>query len=332
MAAGDYPADLRADYPQRSSRGWAALTILLIKLIALIPHIFLLIFLGIAQWIVAFIAQFVVAFKGEYPAGMHEFVTGVLRWGTRVASFALSLTDKYPPFSLKPLAEYPVDIVVQRPAEPSRLYAAFTIVVQILAFIGMAVFAAWLIRNADSVSSWGSTNGSGAWNYPSSGGSGLLLRQLAALPHYIVLAFFGIAVFFIWFIVQWIILFVARFPAGLYEVTEGYMRWTTRVSAYSLGLIDRYPPFTLSPSLIERAQTAGGTGAPPPPPPPPATAAGPPPPPPPPATAAGPPPPPTVPQTPPPPAIPQTPPRPQEPPPQAPAPPESPPQQEPPRP
>lgn len=284
MALVDYPADFRSDYPPQSSRGWAALTILLIKLLALIPHVFLLVFLGIAQWIVAFIAQFVVAFKGEYPAGMHEFVTGVLRWGTRVASFALSLTDKYPPFSLKPLEDYPVDIVVRRPSEPSRLYAAFTIVVQILAFVGMAVFAAWAIRNADTLSSWGSGNGSGfQWNYPSSGGSGLLLRQLAAIPHYIVLAFFGIAVFFIWFIVQWIILFVARFPAGLYEVTEGYMRWTTRVSAYSLGLIDRYPPFSLSPSLTEKARPAptapplaarpaappppaASTGAPPPPP------------------------------------------------------------------
>jgi hypothetical protein len=260
MATGDYPADLRADYPPRSSRGWAVLTILLIKLIALIPHAIVLVFLGIAQWVVAFIAQFVVAFKGEYPAGMHEFVTGVLRWGTRVASFALSLTDKYPPFSLKPLEDYPVDIVVQRPSEPSRRYAAFTIVVQILAFIGVVWFAIWVARNADTIASWGSTDGNGGfgfqWNFPSSGGSGLLLRQLAAIPHYIVLVFLGIAAFFIWFVVQWIILFVARFPAGLYEVMEGYMRWTTRVNAYALGLIDRYPPFTLNPSLTAQAPPA----------------------------------------------------------------------------
>jgi len=84
-----YPADVRADYPERSSRLWAVLTIFWIKLFAIIPHGIILIFLGIAQWIVAFIAQFVVAFKGEYPAGMHEFVTGVLRWQTRVAAFIL---------------------------------------------------------------------------------------------------------------------------------------------------------------------------------------------------------------------------------------------------
>ena len=71
-----------------------------------------------------------------------------------------------------------------------------------------------------------------------------------------MLVFLGIAAFFIWFVVQWVILFVARFPAGLYEVMEGYMRWTTRVNAYALGLIDRYPPFTLSPSLTAQAPPA----------------------------------------------------------------------------
>jgi hypothetical protein len=259
MATGDYPADLRADYPPRSSRGWAALTILLIKLIALIPHAIILVVLGIAQWVVAFIAQFAVAFKGEYPAGMHEFATGVLRWSTRVAAFAFSLTDRYPPFTLQPRDDYPIDVVVQRPTAPSRVYAAFTVVVQILFFVGVASLVVWVVRNADTISSWGSTDGAGSysyqWNFPS-GGSGLVLRQLAALPHYIVLAFLGIAAFFIWFVVQWIILFVARFPAGLYEVMEGYLRWTTRVNAYALGLIDRYPPFTLSPSLTAPAPPA----------------------------------------------------------------------------
>jgi hypothetical protein len=321
MASADYPADFRADYPPQSSRGWAALTILLIKLLTLIPHVFLLVFLGIAQWVVAFIAQFAVAFKGEYPPGMHEFVTGVLRWGTRVASFALSLTDKYPPFTMKPMDDYPVDIVVQRPSAPSRTYAAFTIVVQILAFIGAAWFAIWVIRNADTLASWGS-DGSGSYTFQwnlSSGGSGLLLRQLAAIPHYIVLAFIGIAAFFIWFVVQWIILFVARYPAGLYEVTEGYMRWTTRVSAYALGLVDNYPPFTLSPSLLAKAPPAAPQPAAPAPgswpsAPPPSSATGAPPPPPPVAPQSAPPEP-TESLNPPPPQAPQTPVQPQEPPP-----------------
>ena len=84
-----------------------------------------------------------------------------------------------------------------------------------------------MISNVDTFTSWGSDgtgNSTFQWNF-SSGGSGLPLRQLAAIPHFIVLAFIGIAAFFIWFVVQWVILFVARYPAGLHEGSEGYMRW-----------------------------------------------------------------------------------------------------------
>ena len=248
MSRGDYPVDVRADYPERSSRGWAALTILWIKALALIPHLFILVFLSIAQWVVAFIAQFVVAFKGEYPAGMHTFVTGVLRWQTRVSTFLFSLNDRYPPFTLQPVADYPADVVAERPTEPSRLYAAFTIVVQVLGFIAFIWLAVWLIDNAET---WVTDTGNYSYqfNLPSWSGSGLLLRQLAAIPHYIVLAFIGIAAFVLWFVVQWVILFVARFPKGMWDVVAGYVRWYTRVTAYALGLVDRYPPFTFEPSL-----------------------------------------------------------------------------------
>jgi hypothetical protein len=180
MTPIEYPVDVRADYPERSSRLWAVLTIFWIKFFAIIPHAVILVFLGIAQWVVAFIAQFVVAFKGEYPAGMHEFVTGVLRWQTRVAAFVLSVNDRYPPFSLRQIDDYPLDVVAERPSEPSRAYAAFTIIVQILAVAGGIWLAVWLIGHADTFTSTSQNgNSSFQFNFPSSGGSGLLLRQLA---------------------------------------------------------------------------------------------------------------------------------------------------------
>jgi Domain of unknown function (DUF4389) len=271
----DYPADVRTDYPQRSSRGWAALTILWIKFLALIPHAFVLVFLGIAEFVVAFVAQFVVAFKGEYPAGMHQFVTGVLRWRTRVAAFVLSVTDRYPPFSLQPIDDYPVDVVVERPAQPSRVYAAFTIVVQILVIVAGIAFAAWLINHADTIAAWSSGDGevTSRYTYQSWPGTGLALRQLAAIPHWIVLAFLGIAVAVLWFVVQWVILFVARFPQGMWDIVAGYVRWYARVNAYALGLIDRYPPFTMRPSCgVPASGTPSWPSAPPTPPTPPAPA------------------------------------------------------------
>ena len=69
MGLSDYPIDVRFDYPPRSSRGWAALTIVLVKFLTLLPHVFVLFFLDIAQMVVAFVAQLAVAVTRRVPAG-----------------------------------------------------------------------------------------------------------------------------------------------------------------------------------------------------------------------------------------------------------------------
>ena len=243
MTLNDYPIDVRADYPERSSRGWAALTILLIKFIALIPHFFVLIFLGIAQFFVALTAQVAVVINGEYPPRMFAFVTGVLRWGTRVSAFILSLNDRYPPFTLRPVDDYPVDVVAKRPTQSSRVYALFTVIVEVVFVAAMIALAVHFARDTGG----GASTGSG-YNYSSNAGTGLLLRQIAALPHFIVLFFLGIATFVLWVVVQWVILFSARYPRGMFDFVAGVVRWQTRVNGYALGLSDRYPPFSFAPS------------------------------------------------------------------------------------
>jgi hypothetical protein len=57
-------------------------------------------FLYLAALVVLFIATFAILFTGSFPAGMHRFVTGVVRWGVRVQAYEVALTDRYPPFSL----------------------------------------------------------------------------------------------------------------------------------------------------------------------------------------------------------------------------------------
>ena len=249
MTLNDYPIDIRADYPERSSRGWAALTILLIKFIALTPHFFVLFFLSIAQFFVALIAQVAVAINGEYPPRMFAFVTGVMRWGTRVCTFMLSLNDHYPPFTLKPVDDYPVDVVAERPAQSSRVYAFLTVIVEVV-FIATAIALA--VHFAGHTGG-GASSGSSP-DFSGSGETGLLLRQIAALPHLIVLCFLSIAVFVVWVVTQWVILFSARFPRGMFGFVAGVVRWQTRVHGYVLGLTDRYPPFSLeAPSTEPRA-------------------------------------------------------------------------------
>jgi hypothetical protein len=70
------------------------------------------------------------------------------------------------------------------------------------------------------------------------------LRLLLAIPHYLVLAVYGIGVFFAVIVAWFVLLFTGRWPQGLYDFTAGFMRWYTRVSAYTWLLVDPYPPFS----------------------------------------------------------------------------------------
>ncbi len=73
----------------------------LVKWIMAIPHYIVLVFLGIAVWVVTIIAWFAILFTGRYPKGMFDFVVDVYRWSLRVTAYAFILvTDKYPPFTL----------------------------------------------------------------------------------------------------------------------------------------------------------------------------------------------------------------------------------------
>ena len=71
------------------------------RLILAIPQIVVLVFLGIAVFVVGIIAFFVVLFTGRWPSGLRDFVLGVGRWWLRVQAYLLLLTDDYPPFSLE---------------------------------------------------------------------------------------------------------------------------------------------------------------------------------------------------------------------------------------
>ena len=184
-------------------------------------------------------------------------VAGVLRWSTRVGAFLLSITARYPPFTLEPDTAYPVDVVLERPARSNRLYALFTVIVQAGLFVAGIAFVVYLIHHGSSTTVDNNGNvGSARFDFGSPpGGSGLALREIAALPHLIVLAVLGIAALVVWIVVQWVILFRAVYPRGMFDFTAGVIRWQTRVSGYTLGLSDRYPPFTFESST---GQTATG--------------------------------------------------------------------------
>ncbi len=71
-----------------------------------------------------------------------------------------------------------------------------------------------------------------------------LIKWLLAIPHIIVLLFLFIALYFVYIIAFFAILFTKRFPRGLFEFAVGVHRWNYRVSLYSSLLRDEYPPFS----------------------------------------------------------------------------------------
>lgn len=73
-----------------------------------------------------------------------------------------------------------------------------------------------------------------------------LVKWFLAIPHYIVLFFLHIGVFFAALIAWFAILFTGRYPRGLFDYVEAVLRWHNRVVGYAITLVtDKYPPFSL---------------------------------------------------------------------------------------
>ena len=71
-----------------------------LRLLLAIPHVIVLVFVGLAWMIVTVIAWFVILFTARYPEGVARFSVGVLRWYLRLEAYVLLMVDDYPPFSL----------------------------------------------------------------------------------------------------------------------------------------------------------------------------------------------------------------------------------------
>lgn len=86
------------------------------------PHYPILIGLYLVYPLAVFAAGIAILFTGRYPRPLFDFNVGVLRWSWRVMNyrFPMNTTDQYPPFTLKPRADYPGDLQVDYPEQLSR--------------------------------------------------------------------------------------------------------------------------------------------------------------------------------------------------------------------
>lgn len=82
------------------SRGELLLRTLFGAIYIQIPHMFVLLFIGIGAAFINFLAFWIILFTGKYPRGMWNYMLGYQRWGLRVNARMNNLSDGYPAFGL----------------------------------------------------------------------------------------------------------------------------------------------------------------------------------------------------------------------------------------
>lgn len=188
----------------------------LVKWFLAIPHYFVLMFLWIAFSILTFFAGVAILFTARYPRGIFDFNVGVMRWTWRVIYYSGTGglgTDRYPPFTFGPEADYPATLEVTYPGELSR---GLVLVKWWLLAIPHYIVLAFIVGSG--VGWW--------WDTKAVIWSGGLL---------------GILVF----IAAVNLLFTRKYPKPLFDLIIGLNRWAFRVFGYVGLMTDDYPPFRL---------------------------------------------------------------------------------------
>jgi hypothetical protein len=96
----DEATKVEIPYPESLSRGLLLLRLFFGVIYVLIPHGFVLFFIGIGGLVVLFIGWWAILFTGKLPLSLHNYLTGMMRWNTRVGLYMANMTDTYPPFSM----------------------------------------------------------------------------------------------------------------------------------------------------------------------------------------------------------------------------------------
>ena len=206
-----YPVHVEAELDPAVSR-W----LWLVKWLLLVPHFIVLAVLWLAFGVVTVVAGFAILFTGRYPRSLFDFNIGVIRWTWRVAYYGYGAlgTDRYPPFTMRDVPDYPARVDVAYPERLSR---------------GLVLVKWWLLAIPHYIVVGLFTNGV----VFSSGEAGRTPVWTGGLIGILVL------------VAAVIRLFGRPYPRGIFDFVVGMDRWALRVLAYAALMRDEYPPFRL---------------------------------------------------------------------------------------
>jgi len=212
MGPAAYPLTVRADLDQPGRWLW------LVKWLLLIPHFIVLAFLWLAFAVVTLIAFFAILFTTRYPRRLFDFNVGVLRWSWRVSYYGYAAlgTDRYPPFTLADVPDYPARLTVDYPEQLNRWLP----LIKWLLAVPQYLLVTALLGAGYSAASAANDERAYVYTGPSLLGAAVLISAVA-------------------------LLFTGRYPAGLYDLAVGINRWSYRLVLYVALMTDRYPPFRL---------------------------------------------------------------------------------------
>lgn len=208
----------------------------LVKWVLLIPHYLVLMLLWPAFVVVSAVALVAILVTGRYPRDLFEFNLGVLRWSWRVAWYGYSGlgTDRYPPFSLDAVTDYPATLDITYPESSPRgrsLVQWWLLAAPHYLLLSILLSGVTWILVADRVDQPGLSIGAG----------GLVG----------VLAFFA-----------GVVLLTGRaYPRDLFGLLVGLDRYVVRVVAYASLMTTAYPPFRLDQGGDERTSPDTGPTA-----------------------------------------------------------------------